>query len=129
MIFIILFNTHFDHRGEQARQRSAQLIMQEISKRNTNGLPVIIMGDLNATPESVPIQTLSKEYEDVAAKNNYGPMGTFFGFGLETIAERRIDYIFVKGMDITSSRHIDDRRPNNRHVSDHLPVWAVLKFN
>jgi len=46
-------------------------------------LPVILMGDLNSTPDSKPIQIIKKQLVDasqVTEKPFYGPTGTFNGF-------------------------------------------------
>ncbi|MEZ4971300.1 MAG: endonuclease/exonuclease/phosphatase family protein [Flavobacteriaceae bacterium] len=125
-----VFNTHFDHRGKQARVHSAELIYKKIREINTANLPVILMGDLNLTPDTEPIQYLKKYLTDamgISKKPFYGPIGTFNGFDQERIMENRIDYIFVNNVEILSYTHIDDRMPNNMHISDHLPVMATIK--
>lgn len=123
-----IFNTHFDHRGPLARLNSAKLIAQRIEALGPSDTPVILMGDLNTEPGSEPIQVLSKYLQDAARfaqKPLYGPSGTFNGFNPEALMDRRIDYIFVRGFSVLSCRHIDDRRPNNLHISDHLPVFIT----
>ncbi|MEQ8219663.1 MAG: endonuclease/exonuclease/phosphatase family protein [Arenibacter sp.] len=125
-----VFNTHFDHRGMQARINSAQLIYKKIKEINTSDLPVILMGDLNLTPDTEPIQFLKNNLTDamgISRKPFYGPIGTFNGFDQDRIMENRIDYIFVNNIDVLSYTHIDDRMPNNMHISDHLPVLMSLK--
>ena len=125
-----VFNTHFDHRGKQARVNSAQLIYKNIEEINTTDLPVILMGDLNLTPDTEPIQFLKKNLTDaleISQKPFYGPIGTFNGFDQDRIMENRIDYIFVNNIDVLSYTHIDDRMPNNMHISDHLPVLMTVK--
>ncbi|WP_252734351.1 endonuclease/exonuclease/phosphatase family protein [Arenibacter algicola] len=125
-----VFNTHFDHRGKQARVNSAQLIYKNIKEINTTDLPVILMGDLNLTPDTEPIQFLKKNLTDaleISQKPFYGPIGTFNGFDQDRIMENRIDYIFVNNIDVLSYTHIDDRMPNNMHISDHLPVLMTVK--
>lgn len=125
-----VFNTHFDHRGMQARVNSAELIYKKIKEINTSDLPVILMGDLNLTPDTEPIQFLKKHLTDamgISKKPFYGPIGTFNGFDQDRIMENRIDYIFVNNIEVLSYTHIDDRMANNMHISDHLPVLMTLK--
>ncbi|PXX24591.1 endonuclease/exonuclease/phosphatase family protein [Arenibacter sp. ARW7G5Y1] len=125
-----VFNTHFDHRGKLARVNSAQLIYKNIREINTSDLPVILMGDLNLTPDTEPIQFLKKNLTDameISQKPFYGPIGSFNGFDQDRIMENRIDYIFVNKIDVLSYTHIDDRMPNNMHISDHLPVLMTMK--
>ena len=125
-----VFNTHFDHRGMQARVNSAELIYKKIKEINTSDLPVILMGDLNLTPDTEPIQFLKKHLTDamgISKKPFYGPIGTFNGFDQDRIMENRIDYIFVNNIEVLSYTHIDDRMANNMHISDHLPVLMTIK--
>jgi len=124
-----VFNTHFDHRGVLAREKSAELIVAKIKEFNTKKLPVMLMGDLNLKPEETPIQFLKKELNDGQMKTQqafYGPSGTFSGFDPNRILTTRIDYIFVKNFKVQEYIHIDDRMENNKHISDHLPVLTKL---
>lgn len=125
-----VFNTHFDNMGNVAREESAKLILKTIKKINTAKFPVILSGDFNLTPETKPIQTIKAKMSDtydVSKKAPYGPIGTFTGFDPDKIPTDKIDYIFVKGFEVKSIRHIDDRRKDNYFVSDHLPVLSILK--
>jgi endonuclease/exonuclease/phosphatase family metal-dependent hydrolase len=124
-----VFNTHFDHIGVLAREKSAALIVSKIKELNTENLPVVLMGDLNLKPDENPIQFLKKELVDgqsITQKTFYGPTGTFNGFEHDRNLTDRIDYIFVQNFAIESYIHIDDRMENNKHISDHLPVFAKL---
>ncbi|WP_072763647.1 endonuclease/exonuclease/phosphatase family protein [Arenibacter nanhaiticus] len=124
-----VFNTHFDHRGTLARANSAQLIHKKITEINTANLPVVLMGDLNLSPEEAPIQYLKKHLTDAqefSEKPFYGPVGTFNGFDLNKIADQRIDYIFVQNLQVLSYVHIDDKLDNNKHISDHYPVFITI---
>ena len=124
-----VFNTHFDHRGDLAREKSVELLVSKIKEVNADGKPVVLMGDLNLTPDQKPIQYLQNELTDaqsVSAQVFYGPTGTFNGFEPTKILGDRIDYIFVSGFEVARYVHIDDRMENNKHISDHLPVLAEL---
>ena len=126
-----VFNTHFDHIGEMAREKSVELIVSKINGINTDGFPVILMGDLNLTPDKKPIMYLQKELMDGQMATNqpfYGPTGTFNGFDPNKILDNRIDYIFVQGFLVGNYIHIDDRMENNKHISDHLPVMAEISM-
>lgn len=128
---IWVFNAHFDHRGPTARLESAKLILEKITQYNTNQFPVVLMGDLNAEPDSKTIKAIADKMEDglhIAKKPFYGPVGTFNGFEKLPVLDRRIDYIFTLNLEVLSYAHIDDRYENNRFVSDHLPVWVKVKL-
>lgn len=123
-----VFNAHFDHIGKLARQNSAQLIINKIRELNKKNFPVILMGDFNLTPETKGISILTSALKDTyqASKNPvYGPKGTFNGF-TNRVMKNRIDYIFVNGFKVKQVIQIDDRLDNNKHISDHIPVLAIL---
>jgi len=125
-----VFNTHFDHIGTTARKESVKLILKKINTKNENKLPVLITGDFNLTPETIPIQMFQKAYEDVLAKlPPSAPLyGTFTGFDIEKKAEKRIDYIFHQGFQIISAKHIGLKTPEGHWVSDHHPVVIICSF-
>ena len=125
-----VFNTHFDHIGTEAREKSAALIVKKINEINTDNLPVVLTGDFNLEPESKPILFLKKEMTDgkeITEQPFYGPTGTFSGFDHARVLDHRIDYIFVRGFKVEKYIHIDDRMENNQHISDHLPIMATLQ--
>ena len=126
-----VFNTHFDHIGVMAREKSAELIVSKMKEINVDNLPVVLMGDLNLTPDETPILYLKDVLTDgqsITEKKFYGPTGTFNGFDQDRVLTNRIDYIFVDSFKVLEYMHIDDRMENNKHISDHLPVLATISF-
>lgn len=126
-----VFNTHFDHKGSVARQESAKLIIHKIKELNPASLPVVLMGDFNAQPAEAPIQVLVTYVQDalpVAPQKPIDPAGTFNGFDPASPMERRIDYIFTRGVETIAYEHIDRRRADELHVSDHLPVYLKARI-
>ncbi len=133
---LFVLNTHFDHRGEQARLESARLVKEQASKL-ANGLPVIIMGDLNATPEQPPLALLSdtplldgRSLQDGfvhSLQPHHGPASTWTGF-TKIEADRRIDYIFASE-DLPIHYHaILTDKLEDRYPSDHLPVLVEVEI-
>lgn len=129
----LFLNTHLDHMGEVARHEGASLVLQEVAELS-KGIPAIVTGDFNATPEDDPIRVLTDPDDSrhlthtrTVASLKYGPEGTFHDFG-RIPAEKRsfIDYIFTKGA-VKTLRHgvLTD---SNLHLypSDHCPVLATL---
>lgn len=128
----LVFNTHFDHRGEQARTRSSELIVQKIKELNTRRLPVILMGDFNLEQSSEGIRHILEVMSDAhmeAGSRAHGPKGTFNSFEVEKLASRRIDYVFLSPDDwrVIRSAIISDC-DDGRFPSDHFPVYAELLF-
>ena len=125
-----VFNTHFDHIGVVAREKSSELILKKINKINRQSLPVILMGDFNSIPNSSPVKEIKTELSDalqISLEKLQGPRGTFNGFNEDLPIEKRIDYIFTNDLKVLSYTHINDRLNNNRHISDHLPVMIKIQ--
>ncbi len=124
-----IFNTHFDHIGKKARSNSARLIIQKIEELTTDNLPVLLMGDLNSSPKEKPIRIISKEMNNASA-SAMEPLSeaskTFNGFS-ENDEWKRIDYVFTRGIKVTSYSVIDERRENNSFISDHFPILISIK--
>ena len=127
---LLVFNTHFDHIGVVAREKSSELILKRINKINHQSLPVILMGDFNSIPNSSPVKEIKTELSDalqISLEKLQGPRGTFNGFNEDLLIEKRIDYIFTNDLKVLSYTHINDRLNNNRHISDHLPVMIKIQ--
>ncbi len=126
-----VFNTHFDHVGEIAQFNSVRIILQKIDRLNEKNYPVILMGDLNLTPNQKPIEIIETEFFDskkVSEQVPYGPEGTFNGFDFNSELKRRIDYIFVKGkLDVKKYGVLTDSY-EQRYPSDHLPVLVEIEL-
>lgn len=127
-----VFNLHLDHRGETARLESVKLMKQRISKLNSDKLPVILMGDFNASPESEPIRFISTFMKNTRHLSSfiYGTTATFNGFRDGEPPTQCIDYIFVSPGAFTVEKHavLNDRK-EGRYPSDHFPVFVKLRFN
>lgn len=126
----LVFNTHYDHVGVQARIESAKLIKQKIQEIAPK-LPVIYTGDLNVTPETEAIATIKSflsDSKEVSIEAPYGPEGTFNGFKFNSPLKERIDYVFVnKGFKVQKYGVLTDSK-DQRYFSDHMPVFVKLLF-
>jgi len=125
------FDTHFDHRGNKAREESAKLIMKYIKEINKENLPLILAGDFNLTKSSGPIQLILRELYDAKDKSEsapYGPEGTSGGFDVKVMS-RTIDFIFInEGIRVLRHGVLSDSY-GLYYPSDHLPVLAELTVN
>ncbi|WP_423127008.1 endonuclease/exonuclease/phosphatase family protein [Gaoshiqia sp. Z1-71] len=126
-----VFNSHFDHLGEEARKESARLILKKVHELNNDKLPVILTGDFNASPDADPIRILERRLNDSRQKSEVepsGPEGTFNGFDFNSPLKDRIDYIFVnRKVTVTKYEVITDSK-DQCYPSDHLPVLAELSL-
>jgi len=126
-IFFV-FNTHFDHKGEEARKHSAELIIHKTTDI-AGPDPIILCGDFNLTPESEPIGILKEAFGDafdISALPAYGSVPTFLGFTYDDSPLGRIDYVFVSE-DVRVKRYgaLTDSKDRS-FFSDHLPVLVTV---
>ena len=126
-----VFNTHFDHRGMEARKQSAALILKKIEKISGGELPVVLCGDFNLPPDSDPIGLIRGKLKDafeVSQLPPYGSIGTFHGFSYDRSPGKRIDYVFVsEDVEVLRYGALTDSR-DRAFFSDHLPVLVSLQF-
>jgi endonuclease/exonuclease/phosphatase family metal-dependent hydrolase len=128
---LFFFNTHFDHRGVIAREKSAEIIRRQIDSIAKKE-PVILTGDFNSVESSAAYKTLvdGGQLRDalyITETPHYGPVNTSSGFAVRTSPIRaRIDYIFVNNkFKVLQHATITDQQ-EGRYYSDHLPVIAEL---
>lgn len=132
------FNTHFDHRGVEARVNSAKLIVQKIEEI-AGDEPVVLTGDFNTTEDREPYRIITatdREGADLvlydgfyqSENGHHGPTTTSNDF--QTLRpDRRIDYIFVNdGFKVLYHGVLADIR-DGHFPSDHLPVLAEIVLN
>lgn len=121
----LVFNTHFDHRGLEARKKAAELMIGQIKRFAGNGEPVFFLGDLNSRDMTEAYKMLAAAFNDtyITAPVKTGPMNTAHSWGrIEPI--HRIDYIFVNNeVKVTDYHVIDEKRGENLYPSDHYPVY------
>jgi endonuclease/exonuclease/phosphatase family metal-dependent hydrolase len=125
-----VFNTHFDHIGVEARKNAADLIINKIGKDFAE-YSVVLCGDFNLAPQSVPIQKLSAALNDsytISELPPHGSISTWSGFSYDDKPGDRIDYIFVsEGTKVKRYAALTDSR-DRKFFSDHLAVFIELEF-
>lgn len=129
-----VFNTHFDHQVQLAREKSAELVRKRIDALNTD-LPVLLIGDFNSAAESnkaYEILTAGKFLTDawLAAPERRGEgSGTFNDFKAAVPNGARIDWILKRG-DVTVERaEMSTFSRDGQFPSDHFPVVARLRLS
>jgi len=139
-----VFNTHWDHRSQPSRKRSAALIARRIADRAIPDEPVVLMGDFNAGEANTAIAYLRGE-ADVDGIRTPAPLvdsfrvlhpdetdvGTFCGFDPSRTNGEKIDGVFIEpGARVLEAFIVRDAVPGNadRAPSDHFPVTARLAW-
>ncbi len=128
-----VWNTHFDHEVQRAREKSAELVRSRLAEQAAD-LPVILLGDFNAAAEANPAYTLLTDGGRLAdawlrARRREGEgEGTFNGFGQNHHGPARIDWILVSpAVDVLASAVVTTRY-QEQYPSDHYPVTAELRL-
>ena len=129
---LTVFNTHFDHRGPEARAESARLVRRRVDAVPPDQ-PAVVLGDLNCRPESTPYAVLTGEGFDRllrdarrAADTVAGPETTVTTF-TDLDPGRRLDHVFVTDdLDVRRYATLDRTDDAGRYPSDHLPVAVSL---
>jgi endonuclease/exonuclease/phosphatase family metal-dependent hydrolase len=134
---IMFFNTHFDHRGAEARTESARLLRHRIAD-SIKSCRVIVTGDFNTDEGSEPYHALFDPNSDgpsplgdtyrIAYPGRAANEGTFSGFKAVETNGPRIDWIGASKDWRVVKASIDRTAREGRTPSDHFPVTAVLRL-
>ena len=121
----LVFNTHLDHVGVVARERSLQLIADSAIAIGNDTVPMFVMGDLNVTPDApelAPMWNYMKLAMNEAPLTEHGY--TYHNWGQES--DKMIDYIFLRNA--TALRFcILHNGYGAPFVSDHYPILTVCR--
>ena len=121
-------NTHFDLSTTQQKQ-NLKLIRSLISQYNKENLPVVLTGDFNVESDTGVFESIQETMvctRDVApitdreyTYNAWGNSGKF----------RIIDHIFItKDIECSEYKTVTQSYDNHIYVSDHYPVYSILKL-
>jgi endonuclease/exonuclease/phosphatase family metal-dependent hydrolase len=131
---VYVINTHFDHQVQEARERSAELLLERARQFEPN-VPVVLLGDFNVDAGANPVYyrlTAPDAFVDswTALGHEEPGFGTFHGFrGAEGAAGRaRIDWVLTRGALRPVSSEIVTFSRDGQYPSDHYPVVARLVF-
>lgn len=126
-----VFNVHYDHIGQKAREESSKLVIRKIKEINKENLPVVFIGDFNVMPDNPAYRTVLdnsdlKDSRLISKTPSIGNQGTFNGFNWEKLPEGIIDHIFVSP-NINVIRHgILTDNYGMKYPSDHFPVMVEV---
>ena len=125
----IFADTHLDHISAEARAGQAGALLGLLEEINGDGLPVVLVGDFNDTPDSPPYQMLTEHYIDAWRRlhPNGEEANTWHGFS--GVGQRgRLDWVLISpeveavGMEILKTSY------DGVFPSDHFPVLTSLRL-
>jgi endonuclease/exonuclease/phosphatase family metal-dependent hydrolase len=125
-----VFNTHFDHHGEQARLESSRLVLDEIEKGDAS-TPLLLLGDFNFTAEAdgyAVLTSVLRDAEAVALAPPEGGTETLNGFGRFQGRGPKIDFVFVDAGARVLSHRIDAGDAPRGYASDHHPIIVEVEW-
>lgn len=125
-----IFNTHWDHRHQGSRERSAGLLAERIAKRRSSDEPIVLLGDFNAVEQNPGLAFLKREARLTDAFQSLHPRETarttlhFWRDSRE--GTLKVDHILLSsGAEVLAAGIRDQDKPM---VSDHFPVTARVVF-
>ncbi|WP_262401678.1 endonuclease/exonuclease/phosphatase family protein [Actinomadura sp. CNU-125] len=115
---LTVYNTHLQH--DNAAERLAQVTAIEELIGNPEH-SFVLLGDLNATPESAEIRALTDEMADSWVESGVGAGHTYDSEN----PTARIDYVLTSSSVVTRTAAVVTADPG---ASDHLPVTAEVRL-
>lgn len=132
---MFVFNTHFSHVSDLAREKSMEFMSDQIRKIAAD-YPIIITGDFNITKGSPLYHQMTEHLEENNGVRNveyYSQQpvinadNTFNAFREDTDS-RVIDYIFTNKHFEVKNFTVDQIKDDGIFISDHWPIKAVLQL-
>ena len=135
---LVFVNTHFDHRGPQARRNSASLL-REKTLALAGAHPCVVVGDFNARPGGEVHRNLlgTNKSQDGATAPYFVDANESLGQGVTPGSghgfrggpgRARIDWIVHSEPLKALTASIDQGKIDGRWPSDHYPVIAELRW-
>ncbi|KAF6791416.1 endonuclease/Exonuclease/phosphatase [Colletotrichum sojae] len=144
---LVFMCTHWDHQGQTARERSAELLI-ELAKEweeaaaaggEAGPVPVFLGGDLNVQPDNPAYQTLVADgnmqntRDATPEARRTGHSKTYTAFTNIDWDDTVIDHLFVRdptarGMEFLTHAVLPNKFDDGPFISDHRPVVSDVTF-
>jgi endonuclease/exonuclease/phosphatase family metal-dependent hydrolase len=134
------FNTHFDNLSQNARNKSAELLITRIQARSP-AAPFVVTGDFNANEKNEATLYLQGKGKLDGAANplplidsfralhpSTHAAGTYGDFIPTKINGSKIDYVYMGPKVTAVQAAIDRTEKNGEFPSDHWEIEAVVKI-
>lgn len=120
----LVFNTHLDHKGVVAREKSLQLIADSAIAIGGDTVPMFVMGDLNVTPDA---PELAPMWNTMKLAQNEAPVtdSSYTFHGYKDSKGKMIDYIFYRNCSALEFRILREGY-GVKYLSDHYPIVGTF---
>lgn len=126
---LIVLNTHFAHNSEDARQKSAELIVRRLAEIVPDQVDSLLLGDFNCSPGSVAHTTiLDSGFLDPLTVLGVPPTPSFHGWKGLVGEGGPIDWVLYRGRLEPTSYKVLNEKYLDRYPSDHFPVVTRFKL-
>lgn len=125
-------NTHFDHRSQESREKSAALLAERVATQWADDA-LLLLGDFNAEPGDAPPYAtlrgagLTDAWETAAERSEQA--GTFHGFSGPDADQLRIDWVLFRGPLRSQRATVVTDGKDREYPSDHFPVLVDLEWS
>ncbi|MCO4794701.1 MAG: endonuclease/exonuclease/phosphatase family protein [Bacteriovoracaceae bacterium] len=126
-----LINTHLDHVLEETRVEQIKVLLKEVKDKNTENLPVILMGDFNSSPDSEVRQEILSQWSflhdpwhtlQLKEETSYHKFQGAYEEGT------RIDWMLVDKKVKTHDIYLDKSTEEGLYPSDHFPLMGIFEL-
>lgn len=126
-----VYNTHLDHVGAMAQAQGISLVLSRIARDDMRypGVPVVLTGDLNVTPDSPVIRNITAFRGGVLRDITADVGNTFHAYHPERTDQCiKIDYIFTNAPAGDSESMCLTDTEDGVYLSDHYPVLGEIEI-
>lgn len=129
----LIWNTHFDHQVETARQKSAALLRDRIGATDQS-VPLLLIGDFNCPAgscrahEILTTETGLVDTWTAAVSRENETLNTFHNYQPPLSNAHRIDWILARPPVVVNRASIVTYHEGSQYPSDHFPVIADVEF-
>lgn len=124
---LAVFNTHLDHKSEEARVKGMEVIANRIAQ--SENIPIILLGDFNSTEDMDAYTYITNILSDAKYETDSSmPGNTYHNWGKQ-LEGGAIDYILAsKDKFCIIEYAIFQKSYNGVFPSDHFPIYVKMNF-
>ncbi len=128
-----VYNTHWDHRHQPSREKSARLIAERLADRRHADEPVVLLGDFNATEGNPALEHLVGRHTGLVDPYRILHQGeknrrTLHFWDGDIDGWAKVDHILVSSSATLEAAGIHHAATRKEQPSDHYPAWVRITW-